>query len=156
MANGIETLIQNDLATILKAVGLALMDQVNVGKIREQPKADEAIDPLPCVLICPRSAPMPDGLSFEGAVGRIYVEEIIVLAGREGDAATDQAPTQVWYEQCIDAVHRHSDGSWRTTLPTATSVYDIRVSDSLPGFERTKLSDNYALLSFFATVRSSE
>jgi hypothetical protein len=152
----IETLIQNDFATILKAIGLSGMDAANVGKIREQPKVDEVIDGLPTVLICQRGAPPPDGLSFEGTVGRVYVEEVIIIGPREGDAITDQDATLFWYQQCLAAIQNVTDGSWRSTLPIATTVYDIRVSTSLPGFERSKLSDNYAYLSFFVTVRSAE
>ncbi len=157
MPASVETAVQTDLQTIMKAIGLAApMLSANVGLIREQPKADEIIDTLPCVLICQRAAPAPVGLGFEGASGRSYVEEVIVIDAREGDATTDQARTQLWYEQCYNAAEKNTDGSWRVKLTTATSVYDVRISAELKGFDPAKLSSNYAYLSFFVTVRSSE
>jgi len=152
----VEDLIQADLAVILKALTLTGIAVADIGKIREMPKAAETLDVVPCVLICPRASPAPQGLSFEGSAGIAYVEEIIVVAGREGDFSTDQAPTQTWYRQCYNAVERNADGSWRVMMMTVPSVYDIRVSDTLAGFERSKLKENYAYLSFFVTVRSSE
>jgi hypothetical protein len=155
MADSVETAIQNDLAAILKALHLADMAAANVGRIREAPKVGERIDQLPCVLICPRGQKPPEGLSFEGAIGIGYVEEVIVIDGREGDLATDQPKTQLWKEQCVSAVAKSSPTSWRTTLPNVPTVYDLRVGD-IEGYDRTKLDDNYAYLSFFVTVRSSE
>ena len=134
MPSSVETLVQTDLQAILQAIGLAGFATASVGLIREQPKIGEVLDfPLPAVLICPHSAPPPEGMSFEGSVSRTYVEEIIVVFGREGDGSSDQPATQLAYAECYNAVERNSDGSWRVKLPTATTVYDLRVSNELAG-----------------------
>jgi len=155
----IEGDIQADLAAILQAVSITGIDTGNVGKIREAPTVTEVIDPLPCVLICSRGPHKTEPLSFEGAASRVYVEEIIVIAGREGDFQSDQVPTQSWLRQYFEAVDREQSGAnagqFRTTLPDCPSVYAIEVGD-IATFDRTKLGDSYAYLSFFVTVRSSE
>lgn len=148
----VETLVQADLQTILSGAGMTGMTAFNV---RMAPTNTERIDNLPLTLICPRTEKV-DGLGFEGSVGRAYIEEVIIIAGGEGDFKTDQPLAQGWKEQGVNAVERLPDGSWRTTLPTATTVYDIRIEGEIKGIDPTKLAANYIYQSFFVIARSSE
>ena len=160
ITTSIESEIQEDLASILQEAPLNNIPTSSVGIIREAPQISEVINQVPCVLICPRGPNKTPPNDFEGGVFREYVQEIIVIAGREGDLSTYQDPTQAWHETCVQYVQTQQSfdanpGLPRLTLPTATTVYDIQVGD-IPTFERSKLAKNYAYLSFFVTVRSSE
>jgi Zn ribbon nucleic-acid-binding protein len=154
MANGVETLIQTDLQTILAAAGMAGMTAFDV---LMAPSNTEQVDGLPRTLICPRNEET-GGLGFEAGVGRKYVEEIIIIAGNNGDFATQQPQAQLWKEQAVNVIERVPPGfdSWRTTLPNCPTVYDIRIEKEIKGIDPTKLASNYVYQSFFVAVRSSE
>lgn len=154
MPSSIETGIQTALQAIIQGIGLAGIPNTQV-RVRETPKVNEVLDKVPCVLICPRGPNKSSGAGFEGPVQRAYIDEVIVIDGREGDNSTDTPTTQLWHEQCVNAVERLASGQYRTGLAGVPTVFDIRVGD-IPTFDRTKLSENYAYLSFFVTVSSSE
>lgn len=155
MSASVETSAQQDLQAILQArmTGIANFN------IRMAPTNTESFpaDVLPLVLICPRQpgAEGSKGLGFEGSSTYLYVEEVIVLYGIEGDLETDQPVVQSQKEAAVYAIEHNLDGTWRTTLPDTPSIYDVRVSE-VKGLEPSKLADNYAYESFFTVLRSSE
>lgn len=161
-----ETLVQNDLQTIIAAnvtgfpvaanetVPPANITIIEAPSMIEALTATNPLTPLPQIFICSRKI-TDSGLGFEGAVNRVYVEEVVVVDGRDGDLTSYMAQIQSWRWQAFNACERTSTG-FRTSLPTATTVYDVRVQDEVPGIERTKLGSNYAYLSFFVVCSSSE
>lgn len=160
MADSIEKKIQDALKVIIEDIGLAGVDDSNI-KILELPKINEVLDALPCVLICSRRK-TTEAIGFEGRVERVYVEEILFIDGREGDEVTEQDKVQRWHEQGIEAVEREQSPvetsqyhQFRTTLPGVPTVYSVEVGD-VETIDRTKLSDNYAVLGFFVTVKSTD
>lgn len=145
--------IDSDLQSILQGVIFSGMDSDDVGKIRELPKVGETLDVLPCLLIVPK-ANKSDPLGTEGSAGRVYVREIWIIDGHEGDFATDKPKRELWLEQAVNAIER-SGTNFRTTLPSVSSVWDIQIGQ-IPTLDRAKLNQNYAYEGAEVSIFSSE
>ena len=161
MAASIEAACQTDLQAIVIAAQLQGIADANV-KVRVMPKVGETLDVTPCVMICPAGSLRPNKTTpfgFEGAVTNDYFEEIIIVKGFSGNYATngDNAQVQYWHEQVVKAVQfQTGTGDFRTTLPSAPTVYYLNV-DSAPSFDRDLLNTGkYIYMVVEVQIKSSE
>lgn len=155
--SGIEYAVLGDLKTIGQAAVSTSDVAAASHKIRELPKVGEVLDTLPCIIYCPHTALRSSAMGFEsGSVLREYVEEVVVVFGREGDFASDQQQAMKVHEQLMRAFEVDPNTStFRTTLPNVPTVWSVEI-ESAPNFDRSKLNDNYAYLSVVVRLKSAE
>ena len=86
-------------------------------------------------------------MDFEGQISKAFEVEVVVVAGSEGDDATDEDQQCDWIELIQDAlVFDDAANDWRTTLPNVPKAWKIELDDEPMVFDRAKLNANYAYM----------
>ena len=147
--------ILQDIQTIVQGLGLTGIDPGSI-QIRELPRADDTVDLTPLIAICPAGVYASDPYGFEGQYNVPYGVEVCIIEATLGEygVVTAQQKRQEWQETVVSGVLTDA-GDFRTSLPTATTVWDIRQNKSAV-FDRSKLSKLYSYSSVLFEVFSLE
>lgn len=103
--------------------------------LRKLPRAEETLDTLPLICVCPRGPEQVEAFSTEDNVLVKYdVEVVLVAAGNRDLTSTNLATWLLWREQ----IRR----LFQFELSTITTILKVDVNPDQP-LDRAKLNQNY-------------
>lgn len=129
--NSILAAVQQDVAGLTLELGPTVLPVV----IRKLPKAQEPLDTVPCVLICPDAPEQVEVANFEGLVYVWYTVGVIVVAANNQDFATNLDTYLSWREQ----IRRLFQAP---TLAGVSSVWDTEIHPEAV-IDPEGVNDNY-------------
>lgn len=129
--NTILTAVRNQVATL----GLTFNSSTVPVAVRKLPRAEETIDTLPLVCVCPRGAEQAEPFASEGYVLVKYDVEVVLIAAGNADYTDTNLSTWLSWREQIRRLFQ-----WE--LSGISTVMKVDVNPDAP-LDRGRLNQNY-------------